>query len=123
MKGDANSKSIYNRPVVTTNKPELELNSKSYFAYSPGFLMKKNAPSTTSSIFTDRSKKSTKPSESNSQNYYKNFFVNTENFFSKNSDPSSPKEGGGRFTFKDFNSPGQGQANTPFSTRFGKLLT
>ena len=54
------------------------------------------------SIFADK-KKPPKPKtkESNNLNYYKNFLVNTENFFSK-ADPSNGSKSQRTFKLKEF---------------------
>lgn len=84
-----------NKPAINLNKPEFEINTKTYFAYSPNFLMNKVLNTPHSSIFstsTEKKKTPIKKKESNHLNYYKNYLSNTESFFSKDSSNGSRNE-------------------------------
>lgn len=129
------NRTTFNKPIVGVNRPDLDMNSKNYFAYSPHFLMKKTlTDNNQTSIFKDKNKV-TKPKakESSKNNYYKNYLVNTENFFTK-TDSGNGSKSTGAFKLKEFNNliegskPQEkfitlGSVTSPTKINFGKITT
>ena len=77
MLDNYNTKKSLNVPVIDLKRPSMEINSKTYFAYSPTYFMQDKKPS---------KKDVPKELPKNHRVYYDNYLINIEEIFNKNHD-------------------------------------